>query len=98
MHFDGLRLVALREGGMNEETIETENERKSYTRTCAHTLSPRGFLLLEHTMQPALPAFSADWPHGPCLASCSIYPVLGACSMYPGKLFCLSFPLAFGLW
>ena len=33
LHFDALRLVALREGDRNEETLATENERKG---SCAH--------------------------------------------------------------
>ena len=38
-HFDALRLVALREGGMIEETLATENERKPPIRAHAHVQS-----------------------------------------------------------
>jgi len=72
LHFDALRLVALREGDMIEETLATENERDAYTRTCARTPSPRSSLLLEQACSP-LPAHSAHWLGGPCLASCSMY-------------------------
>ena len=37
LHFDALRLVALREGDRTEETLATENERKcfyAHLRTC----------------------------------------------------------------
>ena len=42
LHFDALRLAALREGGRIEEALATENKKNPYTRTCARTLSPRG--------------------------------------------------------
>ena len=63
LHFDALRLVALREGGRTEETLATEIERIFYTRTCAHTLSSS--LLLGVACSP-LPAHSANWLNGPC--------------------------------
>ena len=50
LHFDPLRLVALREGNGTEETFATENEKKC---TCARKTSPRS-CLLEHSLQPAL--------------------------------------------
>ena len=36
IHFDALRLVALREGGRTEETHATENEREMLIRAPAH--------------------------------------------------------------
>ena len=36
LHFDALRLVAVREGGRFEETLATENERKMLIRAPAH--------------------------------------------------------------
>ena len=73
LHFDALRLAALREGGGIKEALATENERKIVnTRTCARTLSPRSFLLLGKASSP-LPARSANWLDGPCLASCLMY-------------------------
>ena len=78
MHFGTPRPIALRGGDRNEETPTTENEREMpMRRACTRTLSPRSFLLLEHSLQPApSPLFGlASWP------------LLGACSMYPGNQF-----------
>ena len=77
MHFHAPRLIALREGDRNEKKKNAaENEREMLMRrACARTLSPRSFLLLEHSLQPT--------PSPLCgLAS---WPLLGACSMYPGE-------------
>ena len=76
MHFHAPRLIALRGGDRNEETPKTENKKGMLMRrACARTLSPRSFLLLEHSLQPT--------PSPLCgLAS---WPLLGACSMYPGE-------------
>ena len=53
MHFDALRLVALREGGRIEGALATENEREMpMRRACAHALSPRTSLLLEGSLHP----------------------------------------------
>ena len=79
LHFNALRLVALREGDRTEETLATENEREILIRAPAHVHSARAalFLLLEHRLQPT--------PSPLCgLAS---WPLLGACSMYRGEKF-----------
>ena len=47
LHFDALRLVALRESGRIEETSHREQEKNDYSRTCALALSSRSPLLLE---------------------------------------------------
>ena len=66
LHFDALRLIALREGGKVKGTPASENGRDgAYTRTCAHTPSPRSSLLLEQAYSPP-PARSADSLDGPC--------------------------------
>ena len=44
----------------------------AYTRTCARALRPRSSKLLEKACSP-LPARSANWLDGLCLASCSMY-------------------------
>ena len=72
MHFDALRLAALRGRDRIEGALATENKRKAYTRTCAHEPGPRSSLLLEQACSPLL-ARSADWLDGPCLVSCSMY-------------------------
>ena len=72
LHFDALRLVALREDGRTEEALATENGRKNYARISTRALSPPSSLLLEQACSP-LPARSANWLDGPCLASCSMY-------------------------
>ena len=42
LHFDALRLVALREGDrIKEKARNREREGNAYTRTCARALSPR---------------------------------------------------------
>ena len=78
LHFHAPRFIALLGGDRNEETPTTENERGVLMRrACARALSPRSFLLLEHSLQPT--------PSPLCeLAS---WPLLGACSMYPGERF-----------
>ena len=68
LHFDALRLVALREGDRIEEILATENEREMLIRAPAHVhsaLSLRSSSLLEKAGSP-LPARSADWLDGPC--------------------------------
>ena len=65
MHFDALRLVALREGERIEEALATENEKNAYARTCARTPSPRSSLLLGRAFSP-LPARPENWLDGPC--------------------------------
>ena len=67
LHYGALRLAALREKDMTEETLETENEGNAYARTYARTLSPRSSLPLGQAYSP-LPARSANWLDGPCLA------------------------------
>ena len=62
MHFDALRLIALRKGGRIEEALATENARKIF----AETLTPRSSLLLGQAFS-ALPFRSANWLDGPCL-------------------------------
>ena len=53
LHFDALRLVALREGGTHEKTLATENEREILIRAPAHILSAHAaFLLLDRSSQP----------------------------------------------
>ena len=77
LHFHAPRLVALRGGDRNEETLKTENNEREMLmrRACARTLSPCSFLLLVHRLQPT--------PSPLCgLAS---WPLLGACSIYPGE-------------
>ena len=78
LHFHAPRLIALRRGDRNEETPKTENKREVLMRrACARALSPRSFLLLEHSMQPT--------PSPLCgLAS---WPLLGACSLFFGEQF-----------
>ena len=69
------RLIALRGGDRNGETPTTENEREMLmSRACAR-ISPRSFCCWGTTFSQH-PAHSADWPHGP---------LLGACAMYPGE-------------
>ena len=76
LHFHAPRLIALREGDRNEETPTTENEGGMLMRrACARTLSPRSFLLLEHSLQPT--------PSPLC--GLALWPLLGACSMYLGE-------------
>ena len=66
LHFDALRLVALRGGGMIEEALATENEGEMlFTRTCACALSLRSSLLLEQACS-LNPARSANWLGGLC--------------------------------
>ena len=69
-------LIALHGGDRNEETPSTDNGRGMLMRrACALALSPRSFLLLEHSLQPT--------PSPLCgLAS---WLLLGACSLYPGE-------------
>ena len=69
LHFDALRLVALSEG---DRIDYRERERNAYARTCSRTLSPRSSLLQGQAYSP-LPARSANWLDGPCLAFCSMY-------------------------
>ena len=77
LHFHAPRLVALRGGDKNEETPTTENEREMLMRrACARILSPRSFLLLEHSLQPT---------PSPLCGLAPSWPLLGACSMYPGE-------------
>ena len=53
LHFNAPRLTALRGGDMNGETPAKDNEGGMLMRrACARTLSPRSFLLLEHSLQP----------------------------------------------
>ena len=53
LHFDALRLVALREGDRTEETLATENEREAclYAHLRTYT-QPTQLLLPEHSFQP----------------------------------------------
>ena len=65
LHFDGLRFVALREGGRNEETLATENERKilyAYLRT--YTQPTWLFAAGAHlaARSPGLLCGLASWP------------------------------------
>ena len=78
LHFHAPRLIALRGGDRDEETSKTEKKDDFLMRRArARALSPRSFLLLEHSLQPT--------PSPLCgLAS---WPLLGACSMYPGERF-----------
>ena len=73
LHFDALRLVALREGGRIEETVATENEREMLIRALAHVHSAHAARCRWSTGFSPLPARSANWFDGPCLASCSMY-------------------------
>ena len=60
------------------QTLTTENQRDMLMRrACACALSPRSFLLLEHSLQ------STPSP----LCELASWPLLGACSMYFGELF-----------
>ena len=80
MHFHAPRLIVLRGGDRNKETPAMAVNKRGMLmrRVCERALSPRSFLLLKHSLQPA--------PSPLCgLAS---WPLLGgACSMYPGELF-----------
>ena len=78
LHFNALRLVALREGDRNEENLATENEKEMYIRKLAHVHSAYAALCCLRIACSSLPARSANWLDGPCLASCS-------CSMYLGS-------------
>ena len=49
-------------------------------RACARALSPRSFLLLEHSLGPTLSP----------LCGLASWPLLGACSMYPEEKFLAS--------
>ena len=78
MHFHAPRLIALRGGDRNEETPKTENKRGMLMRrVCERALSPRSFLLLKHSLQPAPSPLCGLAP----------WPLLGACPMYPGEYF-----------
>ena len=53
LHFDALRLFALREGGRIEEILATENEGEMLIRAPAHVHSAHAApLLLERSLQP----------------------------------------------
>ena len=54
LHFDALRLVALREVGRIEETLATENKREILIRAPAHVHSAHAALFCRST------AFSSD--------------------------------------
>ena len=66
LHFDALRLVALREVGRAEETLATENEREMPIRAPARVHSAYAAPLLLGKASSLLPARSANWLDGPC--------------------------------
>ena len=63
LHFDALRLVALREGGRIEETLSTGNEREMLICAPAHVHSAHTALCCCSTAYSLLPARSANWEH-----------------------------------
>ena len=66
MHFDALRLVALREGGRIEETLATENEREKYLYAHLRTYTqPTQLFAAGACLQPT--------PSPLCLVFCSMY-------------------------
>ena len=75
LHFDALRLAALREGGWIEEILATENGGKVLLllRAPAHVNSAHAALCCWREAYSPLPARSANWLDGPCLASCSMH-------------------------
>ena len=76
LHFRAPRFIALREKDRKGETQTAKNKREMVMRRAgARTLSPRSFLLLEHSLQPT------PSPH----CGMAPWPLLGACSMYPGE-------------
>jgi len=78
LHFHAPRLIVLRGRDRNEGTPATGNKNGILMRrTFARTVSPRSFLVLEHSLQPT--------PSPPC--GLAQWPLLGACSMYPGEQF-----------
>ena len=73
LRFGALRLIALREGDKIKETLATENEREILVRAPVHVDSAHASLCCRSTACSPLPAPSANWLDGPCLASCFMY-------------------------
>ena len=73
LHFDALRLAALREGGRIEKTLAIENGRGMLIRANAHVHSAHAVLFLLEPACSPLPAHSANRLDGPCLTAWSMY-------------------------
>ena len=73
LHFGALRLVALRKEGRAEEILAAENEREEPMRAPEQVNSANAALRCWSAACSPLPARSANWLDGPCLASCSMY-------------------------
>jgi hypothetical protein len=71
LHLDAPRLVKLREGGRIEETLATGKERGMPIRAPAHVHPVHAAICCWSTAYSSLPARSANWLDGPCLAFCS---------------------------
>ena len=72
MHFDALRLAALREGGGTEETPAAENEGQIIIRAPAHVHSKGGAGLgsmAGHQAGAIKPVRRAGWEWGACFPS-----------------------------
>ena len=73
LRYETLSLVALCEGDRIEETLATENEREVLKRASAHVHPDHAAHCCWSTASSPLPARSANWLDGPCLAICSMY-------------------------